>query len=279
MSNISRGVSLAAVLLVANLLHGQTSDLLVTKSGPAESAADTDVAYSVNVTNFGPDDSAGVTLDDSIPSGMTFVSATQEVGPPFACATPSPGDTIGTISCTAATLAAGQAANFTFVFHIPAGTPDGTFFTNIATASSPTDPNSENDSASATTFTPFPPQGDMSITKTGPPGAGPDTDDVYTISVGNAGPDDALNVVIDDILPANTTFVSLDQSGVAVSCSTPAIGAGGTVSCSAATVPQGGATTFTLTVHIDAGTPGGTTIGACLHDFLRRFGERMATRS
>jgi uncharacterized repeat protein (TIGR01451 family) len=250
---------LAVAVSAAPFVEAQESDVLVTKSGPAESAADTDVSYSVGVTNLGPDPTALLTLTDAIPSGMTFVSAVQDNGPAFLCTNPNPGDTVGTISCTIATLTVGNTANFTFVFHIPPATPPGTPFTNIANVATATDPNSENDSATAGTVTPFPPQGDMFITKSGPAGAGPDSDVVYTITIGNAGPDDASTVSLDDTLPGTMTFVSMVQNnGPAMVCSTPPAGTGGTVTCTAATFAAGASATFTLTGHIPAGTQSGT---------------------
>ena len=250
---------LAIAFLAAPFAQAQESDVLVTKTGPAESAADTDVSYSIGVTNFGPDATAALTLTDSIPTGMTFVSAVQDNGPAFICAAPNPGDTVGTISCSIASLAVGVPANFTFVFHIPPATPPGTAFVNIANVATATDPNSENDSAVADTFTPLPPQGDMSVTKTGPAGAAPDSDVVYAMTVSNAGPDDASTVALDDTLPGTMTFVSIVQgAGPAMPCTTPAVGSGGLVSCTTATFPAGASTTFTLTGHIPAATQPGT---------------------
>jgi uncharacterized repeat protein (TIGR01451 family) len=211
------------------------------------------------VTNLGPDDSALLTLDDNIPSGMTFVSATQDNGPTFSCSAPNSGDTVGTISCSIASLTNGSTADFTFTFHIPPATPPGTVFTNIATVSTATDPNSENDSAVAGTSTPFPPQGDMFVSKSGPTGAAADSDVVYTITIGNAGPDNATNVSMSDTLPGTMTFVSLTQdNGPTMSCTTPSVGTGGVINCTLASFPQGASATFTLTGHIPPGTPSGT---------------------
>ncbi len=256
---INRSLFLATAIAIfsASLLQAQEADLLVTKSGPSESAADTDVSYSVGVTNLGPDSSATVTLTDAIPAGMTYVSATQDNGPSFGCTTPNPGDSVGTISCSIATLTAGSSANFTFVFHIPPTTPPGTSFTNIANVASATDPNSENDAAAAGTNTPFPPQGNMFVSKSGPTGAGPDTDVLYTISIGNAGPDDASNVTINDTL-TGVTFVSIVQdSGPAMTCTDPGVGNAGLVSCSTATFAAAATASFTLTAHVPPGaTPG-----------------------
>ncbi|HEV7767755.1 MAG TPA: IPTL-CTERM sorting domain-containing protein [Thermoanaerobaculia bacterium] len=262
MRTLVRSLFLAAaiVLTAAPLVHAQEADILVTKDGPSESDADTDVSYSVTVTNLGPDDSSEVTLTDGIPSGMTFVSGAQDSGPAFSCSFPTAGDTVGSTVCTIPTLTTGSTATFTFVFHIPAGTPPGTAFVNIATVSSATDPNDENNSAPAGTVTPFPPQGDMSVTKTGPNGAGPDTDVVYTITIHNAGPDDAENVQVNDTLPGTMTFVSLAQSGsLTISCTTPSPGSGGTITCEAATCPVDGDVILTITGHIPAGTQAGET--------------------
>jgi uncharacterized repeat protein (TIGR01451 family) len=256
-----RAVILAAavsLVLTASGAFAQSADVLITKTGPETSAADTDVAFTITVLNGGPDAATNVTLSDPIPGTMTFVSATQNSGPAFACTSPSPGSG-GTISCTIATLAAGGSADFTFTFHIPPGTALGVFFTNIASVASDNDPTSENDSATATTSTPAPPTADLGITKSGPPNAGPDTDVVYVITLQNGGPDSATDAGFTDPLPGTMTFVSLVQgSGPALVCSTPAVGAGGTVTCTAATFPAGATASFTLTGHVPPGTGAGT---------------------
>jgi uncharacterized repeat protein (TIGR01451 family) len=248
-----------ANLLGTSLAWAQEADIAVSKSGPAQAAAGTDVTYTVSVFNAGPDDvstatTGNVTLTDTLPAGMTFVSAA-----PPGCSTPTVGSG-GTITCTITSLPALTSINFTFVFHIAPATPPGTFFTNIAIAisASGVDPNPENDSGVAVTSTPPPPQADVGVTKTGPGSAGPDTDVVYTIVVTNGGPDAASSVTVSDVLPGTMTFVSLAQTGTALSCVTPAPGAGGTVTCTAASYPAGGTTTLTLTGHIPASTSSGT---------------------
>lgn len=248
---------LFATIIVATgipIAQAQESDLFISKSGPSTAAADTDVSFTITITNFGPDPSATVTLTDVIAGGWSFVSVTQNSGPAFSCADPGAGATTGMVSCTAPTMLAGDAAVFTIIFHIPPGTPEGTAFTNVASVASPTDPNDENNASSATTSTPPPPQADLGVTKNGPPSASPDTDVTYTITVTNGGPDPAIDVVLNDTLPGTMTFVSLNQnSGPAMSCST-----GTTINCTATTFPAGGAAVFTLVGHIPAGTSSGT---------------------
>ena len=251
-------LALLAIALTAPLAFAQEpeSDLLVTKTGPEQAAAGSDVTYTVTIFNLGPNASAPITLTDVVPAGMTFVSKGPDPAG-FTCFAPSPGSG-GTITCSAATLAALASASFTFVFHIAPATPPGTIFVNIATATSPTDPNTENNSGIAATSTPPPPQADMGVAKTGPDKAGPNTDVVYTIMVTNGGLNAASNVTLSDLLPGTMTFVSITQTGTPMSCSTPTPGSGGTVTCTAASYPVGGMTTLTLTGHIPAGTAAGT---------------------
>jgi uncharacterized repeat protein (TIGR01451 family) len=227
------------------------ADLLVYKTGPEQSPADSDVAYSVTVFNLGPCDASTVVLSDPLPGTMTFVSQTQDSGPAFTC---------GTVSCSIATLTAGASASFTWVFHIPAGTGPLTYFLNTATASSATtDPDADNNAGSATTGTPPPPTADVGVAKTAPLSAGPDADVVWSLVVTNGGPDAAAGVSLQDTLPGTMTFVSLTQtSGPAAVCSTPAVGAGGLVSCPIGSLLAGASASFDLIGHIPAGTASGT---------------------
>lgn len=223
------------------------TDLYVTKSGPDQAAAGSDVSYTITVANISALDAANVTLTDVIPPGMTHVSSSPAAG--FTCSS----DAV-TVTCTGASLAAQTSAMFTIVMNIGSETPPGTQFTNIAEVSTSTqDDNEENNSSAVTTSTPPPPSADMGVVKTGPSYAGPDTDVVYTITVTNGGPDAAENVAITDTLPETMTFVSLGTSDNVYSCST-----GATISCTAASVPAGTQTTFTLTGHVPADTQPGT---------------------
>jgi uncharacterized repeat protein (TIGR01451 family) len=235
------------------------ADVSVTKAAPGTAAAGADVSYSIQVVNQGPDNAASVTLSDSLPAGMTFVSETQDSGPAFGCSNPSVG-TSGIITCTIGILPAGSVANFTIVLNIPIGTPAGTTFTNTATLTTKTfDPNSENNASTGSTTVPTP-QADLSVQKSGPESALADTDVVYSITVSNGGPDAAAGVSLTDTLPGTMTFVSLTQnSGPAFNCSSvPAVGSGGTVTCTISSLAAGTTSTFTLTGHIPPGTTSGT---------------------
>jgi uncharacterized repeat protein (TIGR01451 family) len=86
---------------------------------------------------------------------------------------------------------------------------------------------------------------DLSITKTGPATAGPNTNITYTITVSNAGPSFASSVVVTDVLPAGLTFVSATPSQGLCSGS-------GTVTCSLGTVNIGASATISLVAHTPA---------------------------
>ena len=105
-------------------------------------------------------------------------------------------------------------------------------------------------------------EADVSVTKTtaaGPVLAGSNV--AYTITVANAGPDDAQTVALSDLVPANTTFVSDTQtSGPAFTLTSPAQGGTGTISGTIATLASGASASFTVVVLVSPSTPAGTTI-------------------
>ena len=123
------------------------ADLAIIKSGPASAAVNTDITYTVSITNNGPADATTVSMTDNVPADTTFVSVTQTAGPTFSCATPPVGGT-GTITCTIATLPSGITATFDIVFHVdPQAT--GTV-ANTATVTSDNDPTPTNSSTAIT---------------------------------------------------------------------------------------------------------------------------------
>lgn len=224
----------------------QRADLGVQKSGPASAMANTDVAYSITVFNNGPNAADQVTLTDTLPGTMTFVSVMQNSGPAFSC-----GNSGGTITCTILSLASGASATFTLTGHIPSGTTSGTIFTNTATVGSMTqDDNPDNNQASATTTVS---STDMAITKTGPATANAGGTIAWTVTVINNGPDTEANAVLIDNLPAGTTFNAIVQNtGPAATCSDPGPGNSGTVSCTFPPLTNGTSAQFTLTANINA---------------------------
>jgi uncharacterized repeat protein (TIGR01451 family) len=232
------------------------ADVAVTKNGPGSAGPNSDVTYTITVSNAGPNAAQNVSLNDTLPGDMTFVSLNQS-GPAFACSPPAVGSG-GTVTCTLPSMAVGTTTTFTLVGHIPNSATSGTTYANTATVSSGDDPNPENDS-SFTELTVS--TADVAIVKSGPATATAGQQISYGISLVNAGPDVATDTQWVDTLPPNTTFASLTQNtGPAFNCPTPPAGSTGTVGCSAALFASSASATFTLTLNIAPTFPNQATL-------------------
>ena len=119
--------------------------LQITKAGPANAVAGTNIVYTITVTNAGPSDATGVTLADPTPPGLTFVS--------------NAGDCTTAFPCNLGTLPPAATRTITATFAIPSGYTTPNPIANTATVSSLTPPAV---STSATTNTPLARAGDRS---------------------------------------------------------------------------------------------------------------------
>lgn len=239
-----------------------SADVTVTKSGPGNATAGTNVTYTVVVSNAGPSNAANVALNDTLPAGTTFVSLNQSGAPAF-----SPCTTGATITCTATVLPPATPQTFTIVVALsPASTGAISNTATVGTTTPETNGTNNTSAANSTVIT----SADLSVTKTGPAIATAGNNISYTIAAANAGPSTAVNVTLTDILPPNTTFVSLNQAGATFNCTTPASGAPGTITCTAASLAPGSSETLTLVLAVApaaTGTISNTaTIGATTSD-------------
>jgi uncharacterized repeat protein (TIGR01451 family) len=173
----------------------QQADLAVTKtvSNPAPNVGDT-ITYTVTLTDNGPSNATGVTLQDSLPAGLSFVSATPGQGA-YDSAT-------GT--WTVGELAGGSSAVLTIMALVVSANPATN--TAMISHSDQFDPNPGNNSASSVIT---PQQADLFVTKS-VNNATPNVGDTvsFFVTVGDNGPSDATGVAVQDILPAGLTFVS-----------------------------------------------------------------------
>ncbi|MDX6444696.1 MAG: hypothetical protein QOH71_1770 [Blastocatellia bacterium] len=133
------------------VVTGASADLGVNKIASADTiSADSDLTYTITVSNGGPDTATSATLTDTIPGNLSFVSLSQPAG--WTCSPLTPGSG-GTLSCSRDLPAGSGAQVFTLVTHIPAETADGTFYNNMASVSTTTsDPNPDNNSSAAPTI-------------------------------------------------------------------------------------------------------------------------------
>jgi len=142
-------VDIGAVETAAAPPPPPSADISITKTGPSQVFANTDVSFTITVTNLGPDAATSANFADTLPSSvpggfpMTFVSFNQDSGPAWNCGVPG-----ASTSCSITNLPASTTSVFTFTGHVPASAL-GTEYTNQATASSPDDASTENNTASS----------------------------------------------------------------------------------------------------------------------------------
>lgn len=108
--------------------------------GPDPVAAGDDITYALTVSNAGPSEALNLTVTDTLPVGATYQSAS---GDGWTC-----GESGGTVTCTRASLAVGDAPDIVITVTAPAAAGD---ITNSAVVSADTeDTNPANDSADQT---------------------------------------------------------------------------------------------------------------------------------
>jgi len=157
------------------------------------------VTFTLAVTNNGPSAAADVRITDVLAPGWSFVS--------------SPTCTAAgvTITCEIGTPAVGSTREPTVVVRVER-VAAGTTLANSATVSSTTqDPVPANDTDAAAVV--VAPQADLSIVKRASAAIVPlFTDVTYTLTIANAGQNDATGVTVTDAVPAGMLFVSADPA-------------------------------------------------------------------
>ena len=245
------------------------ADLAVTTTASSPTVtAGSNVTMSAVVTNNGPAAASGVVFTETIPADTTLGAAfTPPAG--WSCNSIPVGGT-GTFTCTDNALASLASSTFAIVLNVNSGTASGTVISDTANIASPTpDPNSGNNSATATTIVATAGQADLAVSSSGLPNpVTPGNNITYTQSVTNNGPtaitaSGTTSVTFTDAIPANTTLASAFTPPSGWSCNSIAVGATGTFTCtlnSGQTLGVGAGVNFPLAVKVNAGTAPGTTI-------------------
>ncbi len=171
---------------------------------------------------------------------------------------PLPVGGAGTQTCTNPSVPVGT-STITLVLNVSAATPNGTIITNTASVSAPDDAVTANNSATATTTT-VSTGADLVVLKSDSPDPVAVGGDItYSLTVRNDGPQAAASVTLSDVIPANTTFVSI-MPAAGWTCPPLPVGGTGTHACTMTTFAPFTSASFTLIVKVNLGTLSGTMI-------------------
>lgn len=176
------------------------ADLSLTKTHTGNFRVGQNGTYTLTVTNNGLSPAAGaLTVTDTLPTGLTFVSGT---GTRWTCSASGQ-----TVTCTNPDgLASG--ASSTINLTVAVGVAAAPSVTNTANVTSPTsDPTPANNTTNDPTTVAG--SADLSLTKTSSNPAPQLGDTItYTVTLNNSGPSTATNIQVLDQLPAGFTFGS-----------------------------------------------------------------------
>jgi uncharacterized repeat protein (TIGR01451 family) len=177
------------------------ADLAVTAfGGPSASEPGANLTYTIMLTNRGPVDATDVVLTDPLPTNLTFLSAVASQG---SCTNEA-----GTVRCQLGTLTNGAVAAATIV---AAPNASGTATNTVSVASREVDLNPADNSASVLTHVTLPI--DLAVSQRASPEPVLVGENLtYTLVVTNHEANAASNVMLMDLLPPDTAFVSATPS-------------------------------------------------------------------
>ncbi|HEY0173592.1 MAG TPA: DUF11 domain-containing protein, partial [Pyrinomonadaceae bacterium] len=180
------------------------ADLTVAKTHSGNFTRGANGSYTVTVSNAGGAATSGVvTVTDTLPAGLSYVSAT---GTGWTC-----GASGQTVTCTRSNALGVGASYPAITLVVNVAQAAGASLTNTASVSGGGQTNTSNDSASDPTTVVS--SSDLSLSKTvnnANPIQGQNV--TFTVTLTNNGPTNATNVVVTDALPSGLTFVSATPS-------------------------------------------------------------------
>ncbi|MBZ5689567.1 MAG: DUF11 domain-containing protein [Acidobacteriia bacterium] len=230
-------------------------DLTITKGhGGVNFTRGSSASYTLsfsNVSSLGAT-SGVVTVNDTLPSGITPTSAT---GTGWACSVSGQ-----TVSCTRSDALSAGASYPAIALNALVSQSAPATLTNTATVSGGGDVSPLNDTA--TDLANVISSADLSVTDSGSPNPVATNGSItYTVVATNTGPSAADNATLVLPVPTGTTFASLTPPA-GWSCLTASAGGTGNVVCTNANMPGLSSATFTFVVNVATGATNGTVITA-----------------
>jgi large repetitive protein len=212
----------------------QLADLAITKTHTGEAHIGDDLTFTLQVTNAGPSAAQDVVGTDTLPNGMSFVSAGSTAvlpaAPRWVCtiATDTATCTLEDASGTPVALNSGGVAPPLPVV-VTVGTAAYSSVDNTATVATSTREKRLTDNTAMDTVE-VPPVVDLSVTKSHTGAFVVGQQALWLVTVSNAGPTpDSGPITVTDQLPPGITFVSAAgngwtcaASGATVTCTSPA---------------------------------------------------------
>jgi uncharacterized repeat protein (TIGR01451 family) len=222
-------VSIGLALLALGLVHASTAsaqiglvDVSISKSDSPDPVADNQpLVYTLDVTNSGLAGATGVTITDTLPPGVEFISA------------PGCTNDAGTVTCEIGALAGNGGTAQRQITVRPRSTGEITNTASVDSNESDSNTANNTDTESTTVGESNP---DLALAKTDSPDPVAENSDLtYTLTVTNTtnagnGTDNATGVTITDQLPASVTFVS---------ASAGCTNSSGTVTCQVGALDEG----------------------------------------
>lgn len=205
----------------------QGADLSIVKRvNTLTPTVNSNVTYTLDLHNAGPNTANNVTVQEILPAGLSFISysasqGTYVSGTGIWTVGTLPADATVSLTITATVTTTGSITNYTQVLTSDQPDPDSTPGDNSTTddddddetiISQPAATNTPTNTPPVATVTPNP-NADLSLTKqvsNSTPKVGENI--TYTVTVYNAGPADATNVTVYEPLVGGTTFVSSTPS-------------------------------------------------------------------
>ena len=187
------------------------------------------LTYTVTVTNDGPEDATGVSVVDTLPTGVNFVGSTAPEG--------SMSQTGQAVTFNLGTIPKNTTQTFVITTVVPSAIPATNPIVNSSVVKIGPGVTNTSTNTTATTSTTVVASVDLHVSKVATPSSPVIGNDFsYVITVTNASSVQATNVVLTDVLPAGLTYVSATTTQGTVSES------GGTITATIGSLPPTGVT-------------------------------------